>query len=115
MGYSRRHRFAARGSFGSILRGSRKLRGRLSIVHTAIRADTVSRLGVALTKRLVPSAVHRNQVKRLVRETFRIHPAKSAGLDCVVTLRERFQESHVEALAMELRGLLDKLCAGERG
>jgi len=113
-GYSRRHRFAQHGSFGSVLRGSRKIRGRFAIIHATPGNDNVARLGIALTRRLVPSAVHRNLVKRLVRETFRRHAAKGSGLDCVVTLRERFEASHASPIAAEVRGLLDQLCNGDR-
>lgn len=114
-GYSRRHRFSERGSFGTVLRGSRKVRGILAVIHAASRKDEFSRLGVALTRRLVPSAVHRNLVKRTVREAFRGHAVKGSGLDVVVTLRQRFDESQAAAIGAEVRGLLDKLYAGERG
>jgi ribonuclease P protein component len=113
-GYSRRHRFAARGSFGAVLRSPRKIRGQLAILHAAPGQDNVSRMGIALTRRLVPSAVHRNLVKRLVRDEFRRHAAKRAGLDCVVTLRVRFDESQAGPIVAEVRVLLDKLCAGDR-
>jgi ribonuclease P protein component len=112
-GYSRRHRFAQRGSFGSVLRGSRKIRGHFTVIHAAPGNDNVARLGIALTRRLVPSAVERNLVKRLVRETFRRHAARGLGLDCVVTLRERFDASHACPIVAEVRGLLDQLCNGD--
>ena len=48
-----------------------------------------SRFGVALTRRLVPSSVARNRLKRIAREAFRRHELRSAGLDCVLTLRTR--------------------------
>ena len=108
-GYSRRHRFAARGSFGPVLRGSRKVRSRFAVIHAVPARDTHSRLGVALTRRLVPSSVDRNLVKRIVREAFRRHGVKGAGLDCVVMLRERFQREQAESIATEIRGLLDQL------
>ena len=71
-------------------------------------------MGIALTRRLVPSAVHRNLVKRLVREAFRRHEARRSGLDCVITLRERFDETQAGPIAVEVRELLDKLCSGDR-
>ncbi|MGZ5035504.1 MAG: ribonuclease P protein component [Usitatibacter sp.] len=108
-GYPRRHRFTAQGSFGPLLRGSRKLRGRYATVHAAPGRPGVSRLGIALTRKLVPRSVDRNRVKRLVRETFRHHFLKRAGVDCVVMLRERFAPAHLGALRDEIRGHFDQL------
>ena len=112
-GYSRLHRFAERGSFGPILRSPRKLRGRLAVIHVAPGRPRQSRLGLALTRRLVPLAVDRSRVKRVVREAFRRHDAKACGFDCVVTLRERFESAHLPAIAAEVGELLDRLARGE--
>ena len=113
-GYSRRHRFAERGSFGPVLRSPRKARGTLAMVHAAPGPATGSRLGIALTRRLVRSAVHRNQVKRLVREIYRRHPIKASGLDCVVSLRSRFEPDAAASLSQEVGRLFDALAKGER-
>ena len=112
-GYSRRHRFSAHGSFGAILRSPRKLRGRFAVIHVAPGRSGQSRLGIALTRRLVPLSVDRNRVKRLVREAFRRHEAKRAGFDCVVALRERFDAAQSAALAAEIEALLGQLARNE--
>jgi ribonuclease P protein component len=108
-GYSRRHRFTARGSFGPILNGSRKLRGRFAILHVAPARDAHSRLGIALTKRLVPESTDRNLVKRLVRESFRRHVVKQSGIDCVVTLRLKFAAADVAPMVAEISSFFDRL------
>lgn len=112
-GYSRLHRFAERGSFGPILRSPRKLRGRLAVIHVAPGRPRQSRLGLALTRRLVPLSVDRSSVKRVVREAFRRHDAKAGGFDCVVTLRERFDRGQLVAIGAEVGELLDRLAKGE--
>lgn len=84
------------------------MRGRLAVLHVAPGQQNISRLGVALTRRLVPSALERNRVKRLARELFRRHPLKGRGLDCVVALREQFDAAHAAALREELTGLFDQ-------
>jgi len=109
-GFSRRHRFVARGSFGPVLGAARKLRGTLAVVHAAPGFAGRSRLGVALTRRLVPSSVDRNRVKRVAREVFRRHAVKQAGVDCVVALRGPFAAALAPALARELGALFDQLC-----
>jgi ribonuclease P protein component len=106
-GFSRRHRFTSQGSFGPVLRGSRKLRGELAVLHVVRNADGWSRLGIALTRRLIPDAVARNRIKRLLREEFRRHAVKAREFDCVVTLR--VAPSDEKALLAEVRGHFDRL------
>ena len=114
-GYSRRHRFGTRGSFGPILRSARKARGRFAIVHVLPGRSGLSRLGIALTRRNVPQATDRNHLKRLMREVFRRHSLKSAGIDCVVTLRERLDAASVAGVMDEIHALFDQLArAGSR-
>jgi ribonuclease P protein component len=112
-GYSRRHRFSAHGSFGAILKSPKKLRGSLASVHVLPAPAGTSRLGIALTRRLVRSAVDRNRVKRLVREAYRMHPVKDSALDCVVSLRLPFKGSATTAaLRAEVIGHFDRLVVG---
>jgi ribonuclease P protein component len=111
-GFSRRHRFATRGAFGPVLRGSRKLRGRLAVMHVVPAPSPVSRLGIALTRRLVPAALDRNRVKRIARDVFRRHAVKGSGVDCVIALRERFDAGQAAELREELTRLFDKLASG---
>ena len=46
-----------------------------------------ARLGLAAAKRNLPRAVDRNRFKRIVRESFRAHQERLAGLDLVVIAR----------------------------
>ena len=108
-GYSRRHRFTQRGSFGPILRSSRKVRGRFAILHFASSSKGCSRFGIALTRRFVADASDRNRLKRLAREAFRRHPARHAGLDVVVTLRGRLPPDAEPAFTAEIAALLAEL------
>ncbi|APV49147.1 ribonuclease P protein component [Betaproteobacteria bacterium GR16-43] len=107
-GLSRRHRFAVQGSFGPVLRSPQKVRGTLATVHVAQGRPGISRLGIALTRRLVPSSVQRNRVKRIARELFRRHPVKLAGLDVVISLREKLTAEGREKLGTDVRTLLDE-------
>ncbi|QJR16976.1 ribonuclease P protein component [Usitatibacter palustris] len=107
-GLSRRHRFTAQGSFGPALRSPRKARGTRSLVHVLAGRPGVSRLGIALSRRVAPSSVHRNRIKRVVRELFRRHGAKAAGLDLVVAFRDRVDKVSSGELAREISGLLDQ-------
>jgi ribonuclease P protein component len=47
-----------------------------------------ARLGVAISKRVVPSSVQRNNLKRMIRECFREHAHQGVPRDVVVRFRE---------------------------
>lgn len=47
-----------------------------------------ARIGFVLPKRRVRLAVARNRVKRIIRESFRVHQQSLAGLDIVVMARD---------------------------
>ena len=107
----RRHRFTAQGSFEPVLRSGRKARGEHVVIHAARGAADASRVGVALSRRYVPSAVERNLIKRIVREAFRRHPLKTSGVDFVVAVRSRMDRVARMGLREEVGRLLDELQA----
>ena len=107
-GYSRRHRFTQRGAFGPVIRGTRKVRGLVAVLHVAAGTAGISRFGVALTRRVIPQAVDRNRVKRAAREIFRRHAVKSAGLDLVLMLRSRLDAAGEAALPAEIDDLFQQ-------
>ena len=52
-----------------------------------------SRLGIITSKRNFPKAVERNQIKRIIRETFRQHTIKAGGVDLVVLVKKAQPEN----------------------
>ena len=107
-GFSRRHRFTVQGSFGAVLRNSRKLRSPHAVLHVTSGTPGSSRMGVALTRRLIPASVDRNAMKRALREMFRRHPIKGAGLDLVVMFRSPVVAGERRAVVEEVRALFDQ-------
>ena len=110
-GLSRRHRFVGRGSFVGALRSPRKLRGPAIILHVAAGKPGVSRLGLALPKRITRRSVDRNRMKRLAREAFRRHVVKTAGLDLVLAPRQAYSREGEEAWLAEVQELLARAAA----
>jgi ribonuclease P protein component len=111
-GFSRRHRFSGRGSFSAALRSPRKVRGRVAILHIAAGKDGCSRFGLAISKRIAPSAVDRCRLKRLAREAFRRHAAKSAGMDLVLIPRGPMRRTDGAVWVREVEELLCRALAG---
>lgn len=107
-GLSRRYRFVGRGSFTAALRSPRKIRSAAIVLHVAPGRAGESRFGLATTKRLTRRAVDRNRIKRVLREVFRRHGAKQAGLDLVLVPREAFTRGSEEGWIEQARKLLDR-------
>jgi ribonuclease P protein component len=63
---------------------------------------THARLGMAISKRVVKTAVERNRIKRIVRESFRHHQQQLAGLDIVVMCRDGVRQANNRELFLSL-------------
>lgn len=46
--------------------------------------EKIAKLGIALSKKKLPKAVQRNHVRRLVRESFRLHQVALSGFEVIV-------------------------------
>lgn len=69
------------------------------------------RLGLVVGKRRVRSAVHRNRIKRLCRESFRQRQAELANLDILILVKAPIPRVDRVTLGAELSRLWDKLLA----
>jgi ribonuclease P protein component len=69
---------------------------RASHQHCLILAKTnnlgINRLGLVIAKKHIRLAVHRNRVKRLIRESFRHLPRNNQGIDAIVLARKGLGE-----------------------
>ena len=106
--FSRRCRLLGRDSYSEVLRGSRKYRGELAILHVTAGPSGFSRLGIALPRRLVGSAVDRSRLKRIAREIFRRHEMKRAGVKLVLAARVPFCKGMDQYWAREFAALLGR-------
>lgn len=67
-----------------LFRTGRRIRSKYFNVIFAPGNGRGARLGVAVSKRFVAQAVDRNRLKRIVRESFRLHAAGLADHDVIV-------------------------------
>lgn len=76
----------------------------------AIKNDSLKpRLGLVIAKKNVPTAVHRNRIKRLIRESFRLKPGLVERLDLVVLARKDADKLHNSLICEKLEKLLNDI------
>jgi len=80
-------RLAGKPAFARVLASRNRLQiGRFALQFVR-NEGPVARLGISVAKRFVKKAVQRNRIKRLIRETFRLHAVRVDALDLFVSLR----------------------------
>ena len=93
------------GEFNQVYRRGQRLRGNGFALIYLPGDQSGSRLGISVHRK-VGNAVHRNRIKRIVRETFRLHreifPQSS---DIVFTVRPEFSLDGMHAVRTAVSGL----------
>lgn len=72
-------------------------------------SDGRARLGVVVAKKHVKTAVQRNRVKRIIRESFRLRQAEFGTIDLVVLARQGLDQLDNRAIMTQLNFLFDEL------
>ena len=76
-------------------------------IHCIENSVQIPRLGLVVSKRILPKSVDRNFAKRLIRETFRLNSSQFLLVDFVVRLRRDLsRDSSHDARAALLQLLL---------
>ena len=89
-GFPRHHRLLRPQEFENVLRRRDVFINAPPLHIVAVRSGLgVPRLGLVIGKRVAPRAVDRNRMRRIVRESFRLHAAELAAFDIVVMQRQR--------------------------
>lgn len=114
LGFPRRYRLLKARDFERVF--ARPSRSADPLLTVIARSNTVGhpRLGLAISRKVAPRAHQRNRIKRLVRESFRVHAPELAPLDFVVMARSAARDSDNRAITASLerhwRRLVDR-CA----
>ncbi|MFO1371613.1 MAG: ribonuclease P protein component [Candidatus Competibacteraceae bacterium] len=90
--FPRRARLTGQRAFADVFAQPVKSSDRYFTVLVRPNDLAYPRLGLAISRKVAKSAVARNRLKRIVRESFRHHQQGLGGLDCVVMGRAGLTE-----------------------
>lgn len=68
-----------------------------------------SRIGFIIAKKNIRTAVHRNRIKRLIREHFRVHSNEIIATDLIIMARKGFDKRNNSEINIAFCFLWDKL------
>ncbi len=111
MSFPRSHRLTTKADFKSLFDKSDKISQRGLLVLFKPNQKSIARLGLVIAKRYIKRAVDRNKTKRVLRESFRYHQEKLAGLDVIIIARQRCDKLSKQKLREGIDQLWEKLLA----
>jgi ribonuclease P protein component len=98
-------RLRRKSDFEAAYAGGRRLGNGFFGVTTIWNDQGGPRLGLAVSLRVAGGAVERNRIRRIVRESFRLHQRDLPALDLVVSARNRARDAAGPALHASLAAL----------
>lgn len=111
MSFPRSHRLISQAEYKSLFDKSNKVSQRYLLALFKPNQKSCARLGLVIGKRAVNKAVNRNQIKRIVRESFRLKQEMLKGLDIVIIARQQCDKLSKQKLREGIDQLWEKLSA----
>lgn len=111
MSFPRSHRLASKAEYKTLFDKSNKVSQRCLLILFKPNQKANARLGLVIGKRAINSAVIRNRVKRILRESFRQNQEKLKGLDIIIIARQQCDKLTKQKLREGIDQLWEKLLA----
>ncbi len=103
--------------FREVYESGRRYNGLLMTAFVRLNPSGEHRLGVTASRKVSKTAVGRNRMKRLLRETFRLSGDSLRGLrdkyDWVLNTRPRLLEVKLAAVTEDFRKIVDRVARDE--
>lgn len=107
--FTREHRLRSSSDFKRVYAQGRRLGNELFTVNVQPNALGSARLGMSVAVRTMGSAVRRNRVRRMIRESFRLHRAGLPALDVIIGVRPVARDASAPAVRDALEKIWQRL------
>lgn len=110
-GFLTTQRIRSASEFSTLFKTGKRITVGCLALHYLIVERDYSRLGVVASKRHCPLAVHRNRIKRVAREKFRLNQHAFGTVDMIVSLRSSASNITQEELGECIEKLFSQFIA----
>jgi ribonuclease P protein component len=111
--FSKAYRLVSKQDFQSVFARSTRISGSSLLALCCSSLSENPRLGMVISKRYVKTAVARNRIKRVIRESFRHHLKQLGGLDIIVLPRKTWSTETQQQLQDEMKKLWQAVIAAK--
>lgn len=108
-GFPSRFKLKKTDEFSSVFNFRKRITGDMLAIHYMPNALGQPRLGLVVSKKIAKRAVHRNYMKRLLRELFRHESASMGSVDLIVRPMRAFTRDDYLKVKLEFTALLEKM------
>jgi ribonuclease P protein component len=109
---SRRCRLTGEGAFEEVFRAGRRSEGEFLQLVSTPAARACGRVGFVIGSKVLPRAVDRNRVRRMLRVVLREGRPAIGGLDVIVRVKRAIPRSEFTRIVAEARRMLAVLPTG---
>jgi len=99
--------------YSRVFKKANRLSDEFLTVLVSRSTESQAKLGLAIAKKQVKKAVLRNQIKRIVREAFRLRKQALRGFDIVVLCRNKAGNVSKKVLSRSINKHFDRLLKNE--
>lgn len=109
MNFPRSQRLVTKAEFKQVFDESNKIVQKYLLILLRPNEKNHARLGISVGKRVANTAIARNRIKRVIRESFRCHKHHLLGWDIVVIARQQCDKLDKAKLRKGIDSLWEKL------
>lgn len=95
--------------FSSVFNFRKRISSQHFAIHYQPNSLLAARLGLVIGKKTAKLAVHRNYMRRVLREFFRIHQHEICPVDLVIRVQKKFSKADFLQAQVEFETLVDKV------
>ncbi len=107
--FSKASRLLGPSQYGSVFQKADYKLSSPTLLILSSKSTACPRLGIVVAKKNIKSAVQRNRLKRIIRESFRLRQEDFDTIDMIVLVRQGLDKVNNHDVSMQLNSLFDDL------